>query len=213
MTLYRSPTRITSFEVPSFPATSAHRDRSEESRERQARMRDTGYQAGYAEGRAAGHAVAEHEVQQAIVHARHTAVRFDAAAAALEQAVHDLRARDEVSVAELEHEGMALGHGIARALIGRELRACERPVLDAMRRAARLVPDRGVPVVRVNPADEETVRTAALSDPGRWTAAVVVVADQSVEPGGCVVDVGPCRVDAQISTALDRMSATLSTLR
>lgn len=211
MSLYRSPSRVSSFDVPSFPAAAAHRDRTEEARERSQRMRDLGYQEGYAEGHQAGRVAAQHEVEQALADAREAAERFHTAALALEAATRDLAARDHVTLAQLETEGIALGAGLARAIVGREIEATDDAALDAMRRAAQLLPDRGVPVIRVHPDDETTVREAASADPGQWTPDVSVVADTAVEPGGCIVDVGPCRIDAQISTALDRMSATLGT--
>ena len=31
------------------------------------------------------------------------------------------------------------------------------------------------------------------------------VGDRAVEPGGCIVDVGECRIDAQIGTAIERL--------
>lgn len=209
MSLYRSPTRVSSYDVPAFPAAAAHRDRTQEARERSQRMRDLGYQEGYAEGHQAGQVAAEQEVQLLLAEARSAADRFNAAAAALDAAALDLRARDHVTLAELERDGVALGVGIAQAVVGRELESTDEPVLDAMRRAAQLLPDRGTPIIRVHPADEATVREAASNDPGQWTPEVSVVADANVEPGGCVVDIGPCRVDAQIATALDRMRSTL----
>ena len=41
---------------------------------------------------------------------------------------------------------------------------------------------------------------------------VRVVPDEGVEPGGCVVDAGPCHVDAQIGPALARARQLLATL-
>lgn len=205
MTYLRPPGRVAEFEVPSFPTSSALRDRSEEARERSARLRDAGFQEGLQAGRAAGSA----QVQEALDDARRAAARFDAAAEALRAAAVDFREREAVSVGELEQEAIALALGLARAVVGRELLSCDAPVLDAMRRASGLLPDRGTPVVRVHPDDEATVRDAVAADPGRWTGDVDVVADDGIEPGGCIVDVGSCRIDAQIASALDRMRSTL----
>jgi len=40
-------------------------------------------------------------------------------------------------------------------------------------------------------------------------ASVHVIADPSVEAGGCVVEAGPCRIDAQIGPAIERARALL----
>ena len=36
-----------------------------------------------------------------------------------------------------------------------------------------------------------------------------IVADPTVEPGGCIVDVDACSIDAQIGSAIERMRAAL----
>ena len=43
-------------------------------------------------------------------------------------------------------------------------------------------------------------------------ANVKVVSDPSVEIGGCVVDAGPCRIDAQVGPALRRARELISEL-
>ena len=77
-----------------------------------------------------------------------------------------------------------------------------------MRRSAVLLPDRGPVLVRVHPLDLETARTAA---PGWFgeVRSVEIVADATIDRGACALAVGPLRIDAQISSALERMRALL----
>lgn len=194
---------VSAFDLPAFPPLAAVRDRSQEVAERSARLREDGYAAGYQ----AGLDAAEEEISRDRDEHRQAARRLGAAAAALEEAARGLANRDEVTLGELEREAVALGIALATELVGRELAATPEPVVDALRRAVALVPDRGDPVVRVHPADEATTREAIDAGILGWSGDVSVVADGGVEPGGCIVDVGPCRVDAQIGSAIERLRA------
>ena len=61
----------------------------------------------------------------------------------------------------------------------------------------------------MHPDDAEVAREV-LRDDARWSGTVEVVADVRVAPGGCVLEVGDCRIDAQIAPALDRLRQTLT---
>jgi len=157
--------------------------------------RDEGFAVGYAEGRVA-----------ALADAGDIVVR---AAAALDAATADLAQRDAVEMVELGRGVVDLALQIAAAVIGRELDTAIDPGADAIVRALELAPDRGTMVARLHPEDAATlVDTEALA-PGRDLA---VVADPSVERGGCVLEVGPARIDAQLSVALGRVADELSRL-
>jgi flagellar assembly protein FliH len=104
-----------------------------------------------------------------------------------------------------------LAFEIAEAVLGRELSLRTDPGADAITRAARLLPDTGARisrvVVRLHPDD-----LARLSEPveslvpGRE---LVLQADPSVAPSGCVLDAGASRVDASIATAMARVREVL----
>lgn len=192
---------ITTFDAPALPPLAALQDRSAEAAERTARLREDGYAAGFQSGLDAAAATVAHEIAEH----RRAAERLGTAAATLEAAARHLLARDSVSLGELADEAMAIGTTLAVELVGRELRATDEPVRDAIRRAITLVPSRGTPVVRVHPADLATAQDAVAADIVQWNGDVDIVADPGVEPGGCVVDVGECRIDAQIGTAIERL--------
>ncbi len=197
---------FTSFQIPVLPPLAAVRDRRDEITERIARMRDEGYRDGYEDGLAAA---AEH-IELAIADHRRAADRFARASTAVEAAADGLERRDRVGITELEREAVDLAVALATEIIGRELATTEQPVLDALRRAAGLLPDRGAPTLRVHPDDDDSVREAIAAEPVGWTAAAEVVADPTVERGGCIVDVGACRIDAQIGPAIERLRAVLA---
>lgn len=195
-----------SFDAPAFSVERALRDPRKEAAELAERRRDAGFDEGYTTGWAA----AEAEVAAAIDDHRRNAQRLASGAAAFERAAEQLRNRDEVSLAQIERDMIALAVALAEEIVGRELASLDAPVREALERVAGLLPDRGVPVVRVHPDDEATAREAVEADIVRWTREVDLIADPGVEPGGCIVDVGPCRIDGQVGTALARLREALA---
>jgi flagellar assembly protein FliH len=108
---------------------------------------------------------------------------------------------------DIEREVVSVAFELATALVGRELEVARDPGADALTRAMALVPDRGEVVARLHPADAETFQRADRRAPGREP--FTIVADPSVERGGCIVDVSTTQVDAQLGPALQRMREAL----
>ncbi len=116
---------------------------------------------------------------------------------------------DAVRVAE--HDAVLLALELTEVVLGRELEVSRSVTVDALQRALALVPSGEDIVVRLHPDDLSVLDTGE----GEWRAllppgAVAVVADSAVEPGGCVLEAGACRVDAQIGPAMARARALLS---
>jgi flagellar assembly protein FliH len=180
--------------------------------EAQEQARIAGYADGHEAGRlaavAAAEQVAEAEatVQRLRDEERDTAVRRQVATAvsALAAAAEHLQRTEAPARAELERSASALGVDIAEALVGHHLQVAECAARDAVVRALALAPDTTAVTVRVAPADAELLI-------GAWPEgrAVTVVADPTVAPGGCVVDAGMRRIDAQAATALARIREVL----
>lgn len=193
------------FTVPALSPLAAVRSRQEEIAEREQEEHARGYRDGYEAGMQAARA----EVDRLTDEHREAMNRLSHAAAAVAAAAADLQRRDAVTIDEFEHDAIAIAIELATDMIGRELELTEQPVLDAIRRAAGLVPDRGTPVIRVHPDDADTVRGTLGADVTPFGSETSLVPDPSIEPGGCVVDVGPCRIDAQLGPALARLRAAL----
>jgi flagellar assembly protein FliH len=154
--------------------------------------RREGFAAGNAEARATAEAVA--------------AERVGSALDAMDAAIDDLQRRDAVVVAEIERSVVDLAVGLAAAILQREIAIVDDAGADAVRRALRLAPSRGDVIARLAPGDVDNLLDVATIAPGRN---VEVVADPSVAPGGCIVDVGAARIDASIDGALDRARSAL----
>ena len=131
------------------------------------------------------------------------------AAHALDDAAHTLGERDAITLSSIEEDVVELALALTAEVVGRELRAVDEPVRDAIHRAIALAPDRGTATCHVHPDDAAVAHDVLAGDP-LWHDRVEIVADQRVEAGGCVLEIGDCHVDAQIGTALERLRAALA---
>jgi flagellar assembly protein FliH len=166
-----------------------------QAREEAARV---GYEDGFQAGLAAGAQEAQARNAQA-----ETAVA--AALMALESAAAQLATRQAAGVADVEQRVTALALQIAQAVIGREVATSPTAGRDAIMRALQLAPEGTAAIVRLNPADLDTV-----GELGRITDRdISLVPDPTVEQGGCILEAGPCRIDAQVGPALDRVREVL----
>ncbi len=155
---------------------------------------DDGYRAGMAEGLAAGRAAMAAESVAA-------SARLEELLRSLAAAAEELRRRQALDLAGLEDALARAAVDLASAIIGRELEVSKSPGADALARALALVPAGSVAVARLHPAD-----AAILADP---PGGLTLIPDPAVEPGGCILEVGHSRIDAQLGSALDRVRASL----
>jgi flagellar assembly protein FliH len=156
---------------------------------------DDGYRAGLAEGLAAGRAAAAAESAEAVS-------RAQALFHSLVEAAGDLRRRQALELKSLEDTLARTAFDLASAVVGRELQLSSSPGADALARALALVPAGCVATARLHPGD-----VAVL---GEVSELVAVIADPAIEPGGCILEVGDSRIDAQLGSALDRVRSALS---
>jgi flagellar assembly protein FliH len=122
-----------------------------------------------------------------------------AAAAACEQR--------QAALERATQEAVELAFELTEALIGHEITTNPSTMsLDALKRALALVPRGEDLVVRLHPGDVLTPEEVQdlVKD-----ASVKVVADPDIEVGGCVVEAGPCRIDAQLGPAMARARALI----
>jgi flagellar assembly protein FliH len=163
-------------------------------------IRRQAYAEGFAQGRNDGFQEGAAEAARQVVEAAEPVL------GALVAAAQDLQARDAVTLAELDDTVVGFAMDVARTVVGHELAAETDPGRAAIARAIGLAPDRGDVLVRLHPDDAAMLGEIETLAPGR---AITVVTDASVQPGGCLLDVGACRVDAQIAPALARVQKVL----
>jgi flagellar assembly protein FliH len=177
--------------------------------------RAEGYAVGWAEGRRAATeqvrvtARESDRNRQAGIDAQTLAVRT--ALRAIDHAAHSLEERAVTPACELREAVLHAAVELTETLLGRELAIAAEPGMDAVRRALDLLPTGRPVTMRLNPVDAGVVREVLAAMPaGELGREVLVVADASVEPAGCVAECDAMRVDAQLSTALDRVRKLIS---
>jgi len=161
-------------------------------------------EAARAEGYAAGYETAMAEVvDSAEARRAEQLARMSDALVAAAASVADGRAS---TVKVVEAEAVHLAFELAEAIVRRELTLSSCVSVEAVTRALGLVPHGEDVLVRVHPGDvvDPDALKALLPE-----ASVKVVVDPAVEHGGCIVEAGPCRIDAQIGPAIERARALL----
>ncbi len=127
-------------------------------------------------------------------------------ARALRSAVDDAAA--SATVSDLYAAAVPMAVQIAEVLVGHHLRVEDCAARDAVERALTDIPRGSDVTVHIHPDDTHlTPDSIADLAPG---CAVQVVADPTVERGGCVVNIGDRTIDAQIGAALARVREVLS---
>jgi flagellar assembly protein FliH len=164
-----------------------------------ASARASGFQEGFAAGLADAAAGDEAAISARV--ARLSEALIAAAATA--------RTQRAEAVALAEREAVELAFELAETLLGREIRVSPSPSIDAVTRAVALVPKGEDLVVRLHPGD---VIDAAELQSLVADATIKVVHDPEVEVGGCVVEAGPCRIDAQVGPAMERARALIDSV-
>jgi flagellar assembly protein FliH len=171
---------------------------------------------GHAAGYAAGLRAAEAEVARVAerVHAERESLRADAATAlasalaALEAAVARVADLDSLVLAESDSALAAASIELAESIIGRELSDGPASARVALSRALSTVDPAVALDVRISPVD-----LAVLSANDIESSVVNLVADPGLDRGDAIVDVPEGRVDARISSALDRARAEIGVIR
>lgn len=177
--------------------------------------RATGWERGRQEGRAAAR---QEMAERAAVQEQARAVQLQAeerrreqelmrAVDALRLATADLDAREAPTFQEIERSVATMAVRIAEVLVGRHLELGKCPALDAVHRALALAPRQSAATVRLHPDSTLDLPDVSGALPG---GSVTVVADPSVEIGGCIVEAGNRTIDAQLGPALERLREVLA---
>lgn len=168
---------------------------------------ETGYRDGWEQGLNEARASVEqaHAVERAAWQqdqARRLSLALDALAEAREGFQH----RQAFELPTIEDSVAAGAIELATVLLGRELVLSSSPGRDAIARALAIAPAGDGIVIRLHASDVETLGCIDDLLLGRQ---VTVIADPSIEPGGCLLDAKDCQVDARLSTAIERVRQTM----
>ncbi len=176
--------------------------------------RAAGYAEGWAAGRRDAHVAAARAAQDAQQLAdRHETARgraVDRALGALQAAARDHEERTLPDAHELADLVVDTALELARTVLAAELAVVDGRAEAALRRAVAPLTLPGPVVVRLHPADVETLTSVVVA--GRIGAhEVELVPDASLAVGDAVADQGAARVDARILAGLDRAATAMRT--
>lgn len=165
---------------------------------------------GFEQGRDEGLASGEERGRRESLTAGRTAA--ETALGALDAQIGATLDRLDATADEVAASATDLALQIAELVIERELSLSEDAGADAIRRAARMLPDTGAAdldtlTARLHPADVD--RLSAVPSELVVGRSLQIVADGSVAPGSCVLEAGATRVDASIAGSLGRIRAAL----
>ncbi len=179
------------------------------------RARAAGWERGRQEGREAGR---KEIAEQAVIRDRARAEQVQAqerrreqelarAVDALRLSTADLEAREAPVFEDIKHSVATMAVQIAEVLVGRHLELGKWLALDAVQRALALAPRQSAAIVRLHPESTLELPDVSGAVPG---GSVTIVADPSIEIGGCIVEAGNRTIDAQLGPALQRLREVLA---
>jgi flagellar assembly protein FliH len=164
-----------------------------------------GREAGWLEGRAAGRAEMESELRMEFAH------QLATAPTTRDRMIDGLRRAQNEWLARWECDAIRLACAIASRIARREFIAEPRLTIGLVRESLQMIAGRQRARLLLNPRDTtllgEEIRQLANSL-GRQ-ATVEIIADESIEPGGCRVVTEWGDIDQQLSTQLSRIAEEL----
>lgn len=164
-----------------------------------------GLKRGLAEGQAKG---AEAGRQEAL--ARHSAA-LEALLKQWTDALNEFIASRQGLQIEARLDVLRLALAIAERIVYRTVELDPTVIEDQMAEALSLLARRSAVAIRVNPRDLEQAQAVLpqLVAQMHQCEHATIAADESLTPGGCVVQAGLTTIDASIETQLDRIVSAL----
>ena len=171
----------------------------EEKRKDELRRSETeGFEKGYAEGLASGIKEGQKEISQRL--------------ARLESLIRELDGVKERKIEELLPEIVDLSLDIARKIIHRKIEQDREIIISVVREAIHRLGREEKMIIRVNPADYDTMisNIDVLREETRLRD-VTVEPSASVSPGGCTIETPSGEVDARIEEQIKEIRDAITT--
>jgi flagellar biosynthesis/type III secretory pathway protein FliH len=161
------------------------------------RARQEGYRSGFHRGRTEG----TEETLRQVRASRDLLIRV----------AEEFKADRDALLRSLEEEMVRLALAIAERVVGEVAGRDRELVLLTVREALRRAQGEGSVMVRVNPADLETVRRdrECFRDALDGIEKIDFVADRRVGPGGCIVETASMRLDARVEAQVTELTQAI----
>jgi flagellar assembly protein FliH len=197
-----------------------------------AEARKQGHAEGLAAGLREGRAQAAQELAEALAAQTQEVEELSrtvrSAVEALSAGAAGLERRMLPSATDAEQQVACIALELVQTLLGHELAVSTDPGAAAVARALALAPVGRPVLARLHPDDLATIATTTCTAPTRvggphmpldgmggplmlmvGEREVTLIADATVERGGCLADCDATRIDAQLGAALERVKAAL----
>lgn len=125
--------------------------------------------------------------------------------------IADLHRRFSDSIGKLEQCSITLAVEIAQHILQREIQSDTAIAIEQVQRAFERINGIDAVTIRLHPYNVDAlkkVKSSLLALAGD-VKTIDIVADPSIEMGGCVVDTNIGSIDAQIKTQLEQLRATM----
>ena len=167
--------------------------------------KNRGYEVGYAEGRSAGHVAAFEESKKTFERQHANIVKH------MQQTVTQIVEMKESLRIAAERDVLAFAVKLATDLTFSIGRLSCKSAIENVKRSLRLVGLRTDLTIRVHPDDASAMETyaAAAVRHIEQTSVFAVVTDDSLSPGGCIVETDRSVVDATLETQTQELTSLL----
>lgn len=162
---------------------------------------DDAYERGWKHGKAETEQQLRLEMEQAIANERERISKF---LTSLEEQLRDFHAKVEESVVKFSL-------AVAEKIVKREIIRDQEFVLTQVREALKRVVGVARVKLRVHPNDEAVVRRnrTTVTEGADSIREIIIEIDETIEPGGCIIESESGNVDARLSTQLKQIEETL----
>lgn len=125
--------------------------------------------------------------------------------------ISSFEAQQKTYQQSLEQSTMKFGIAVAEIIIKREVSIDKGLVLQQVREALKRVVGVERIKLRVNPQDEFIVKEnrAAVTEDSDSIRDIIIDLDETIEPGGCILESDSGNVDARLSTQLKKIEESL----
>ena len=184
-----------------------------DARQQAEREREQAREAGYTEGYRNGLRQAEEEIQQKAQQLAEQLVeeRLQTVLPTVSELLDGLSAALQQCQAEWERELVGISIAVAQRVIGQTLKTEPDRVIDVVRESVGLVVGKTSLELRLSPQDLDAFgnRVRQAVEHASHGVTCRLIADDTVQPGGCIAVTESGRIDARIETMLDRIAAEL----
>ena len=157
------------------------------------------------EAEAAGREAAEQAIDKIL--AKKMSQQMATLRPAIEQVVSELDQARGQWLSHWEQSAITLAGRIAERIVRRQISQQPEITIEWAREALQLTSGGSEATVRLNPSDHENLgeQVEAVAESLAKAVTTRVVADESISPGGCVVETRHGVIDAQVESQITRM--------